>query len=520
MVACSSTIGVLRFMNFEIENPFSDYGNIVTSNRFIGREDSLRVIANRVTRPQEPGNLAIIGDPRIGKSSLVYKAVIESKPALISKRLLPIWINLATYDQSPIFFKSLITRCLDELEDLNWITETIQRAASRALQDEISWSEGYSRIQRFFEKVRQNDVRVLFILDEFDHARILFKGDISGFQGLRELSYRPEWRVTFITTSRRTIREIELQSQAISTLDGIFHKHYLVMFSDEDFQAFSDRLSSVGMSITGEIINEIEFYCGKHPYLLEMLGYEIVELFREQQQISINLAFQKIERSFVNHYDSIVYLLQEDGNLGKLLQILFGPVIDVKQTDVDEFLRYGFIKLNKQGTYTAFSEHFHSFLSLVERESDLWSVWRDTEKSLRIVLKSRLEEKYGSDWFDKLEKAYPTLGMDKQTSKNLFERCRESQQKEAQNWKARASQNLLDFTYPRDLFVILFKEWQIFQPIFGKDKSYWDQRSQLISKVRNPLAHNRDDVISDYERQIAEGYCKEILQYISKYLEL
>jgi AAA+ ATPase superfamily predicted ATPase len=411
-------------MNLEIENPFADYGNIVTGDRFIGRKDSLRVIANRVTRPQEPGNLAIIGDPRIGKSSLVYKAVIESKSVLISKRLLPIWINLATYDQPPIFFKSLITRCIDELEDLNWITEAIQRAANHALQDEVSWSEGYTRIQRFFEKIRQSNIRILFILDEFDHARFLFKGDISGFQGLRELSYRPEWRVTFITTSRRTIREIELQSQAISTLDGIFHKHYLSIFNDEDFQAFTDRLNSVGLSFTSEIIDEIEFYCGKHPYLLAMLGYEVVEVFCEQQRVDVNVAFQKIERSFVNHYDSIFYLLQEDGNLGKLLQILFGPVIDVKQTDVDEFLRYGFIRLNKQGTYTAFSEHFHSFLSLIERETDLWNVWRDTEKNLRIVLTSTLQDKYGSDWFSQLEKSHPNLCMDKQSGKNLFQKCR------------------------------------------------------------------------------------------------
>jgi len=507
-------------MNLEIENPFADYGNIVAGDRFIGRKDSLRVIANRVTRPQEPGNLAIIGDPRIGKSSLAYKAVIESRAVLISKRLLPIWINLATYDQPPIFFKSLITRCIDELEDLNWMTEKIQRAANHALQDEVSWSEGYTRIQRFFEKIRQSNIRILFILDEFDHARFLFKGDISGFQGLRELSYRPEWRVTFITTSRRTIREIELQSQAISTLDGIFHKYYLAMFNDEDFQAFAERLSSVGLSVTSEITDEIEFYCGKHPYLLEMLGYEIVEVFSEQQQVNVNVAFQKIERSFVNHYDSIIYLLKEDGNLGKLLQILFGPVIDVKQTDVDEFLRYGFIRLSKQGTYTAFSEHFHSFLSLIERETDLWSVWRDTEKNLRILLTSTLQDKYGTDWFGQLEKSHPNLCMDKESGKNLFQKCRESQEREIKTWRDRASQNPLDFTYPQDLFAIVLKEWQIFQPIFGKDKAYWDQRSQVISKVRNPLAHNRDDVISDYERQIAEGYCKEILQRINKYLEL
>jgi len=89
----------------------------------------------------------------------------------------------------------------------------------------------------------------LFILDEFDHARHLFKGDISGFQGLRELSYRPEWRVTFITTSRRSLRDIELQTRAISTFDLIFHKHYLGMFNESDTQEYFARLSSVGIEI-------------------------------------------------------------------------------------------------------------------------------------------------------------------------------------------------------------------------------------------------------------------------------
>lgn len=203
-------------------NPFSDYGNIVYGERFMGRHDGMRVIENRVIRPTEPGNLAVIGDYRIGKSSLVYHSIMMRKNDLLKKRRIPIWVNLATFDQAPAFFRSLVTNSYDEIESLGWSTDVVKIAAERALQDEISWSEGYGRVQRYFEKVRQSGIRLLFILDEFDHARYLFKGDISGFQGLRELSYRPEWRVTFITTSRRSLQSIELQTRAISTLEGIF----------------------------------------------------------------------------------------------------------------------------------------------------------------------------------------------------------------------------------------------------------------------------------------------------------
>jgi hypothetical protein len=487
----------------DFENPFADYGNIVRGERFIGRKSDLRTIESRIVRPREPGNLAIIGEPRIGKSSLIYKAVVERRGELLEKRLLPIWLNLATYDQSAILFRSLVTRCYDDLEELGWLTEPIKYAAERALQDELSWSEGYGRIQRFFEKVRQTDVRVLFVLDEFDHARHLFKGDISGFQGLRELSYRPEWRTTFITTSRRSIRDIELQTHAISTLDGIFHKHYLAMFTPQDMQTYFQRLSSVGVPVTAQLQERVDFYCGGHPFLLEMLGYEIVEMFREQLRISVDQAAKRIEQSFLDQYDHMANILNEDDSLNKMLQILFGPVVSVKQSDAEELQRYGLIKRAEQDSYMAFSEHFHRYLKLVERQIDLWPIWRDAETSLRRAITTKMLDKYGEHWVDQLEKSHTSL-------KGIFDKCREAQQKEEQSFGGRASRNLIDFTYPHDLFAIIFVEWSIFQPIFRKDKNYWNQRAQLLAKVRNPLAHNRDAVLDDYERQIAEGYCKEI----------
>ncbi len=494
-------------MNHNIENPFADYGTIVCGNRFIGRKESLKIIENRVLRPKDSGNLAIIGEPRIGKSSLVHKAVIEKKGDLISKKLFPIWINLGTYDKPSIFFRSLVTLCRDELEGLNRLTDSIKLAAEKALEDELSWSEGYSRIQRFFEKVRQEGYRILIILDEFDHARNLFKGDISAFQGLRELSYRPEWRVTFVTTSRRSIRDIELQTGAISTFDGIFHKHCLSMFQEADLQEYFNRFSIVGISLDDSSKERILFYCGGFPFLCEMLGYEIVENYRESEEIDIDIALYNISQSFLDQYDRMVSLLQEDDNLNKLLQILFGPAIDVKQTDVDEFLRYGIIR-KEQDIYVAFSSHFQSFLNLIERKSDLWPLWNLSETALRKTITTKLITRYGQRWIATLEKNRPN-------SKALFDNCRESQQKEEKLFGSRASKNLIDFTYPYDLFKIVFAEWDIFKQILEKDKQYWEERARLISKIRNPLAHNRDETLTDYERQIAEGYCKEILNLLS-----
>ncbi|MEQ8189466.1 MAG: Swt1 family HEPN domain-containing protein [Candidatus Eremiobacterota bacterium] len=497
-------------MNFDFENPFADYGNIVRGERFIGRKESLKVIENRIIRPNEPGNLAIIGEPRIGKSSLVYKAIMEKKSELVKGNRFPVWLNLATYDKSSIFFRSLVTESLAELENVDKISPRIQQAANKVFQDKMSWTEGYGKIQRYFEKIKNEGLHIIFILDEFDHARYLFKGDISGFQGLRELSYRPEWRVTFVTTSRRSIRDIEMQTQAISTFDGIFYKYYLGMFSDEDKIEYFAKFNSSITSLTCEAKEKIEYYCGGFPYILEMLGYEIIECYREKHRVDIDETVERIKQSLLDQYDRMIDLLKEDKSLNKLLQILFGPIIDILQTDIEQFLKYGLIITLKDDVYQAFSKHFNEYLNIIERYIDIWPLWSETERKLRFVIAEILKGEYGIDWVNKLEKAQVKL-------KPIFDECKKLQLKEEKTFGNRASKDLLDFTYPRELFSIIFSRWDIFKNIFGKDQNYWNQRAELLSKVRNPLAHNRSQVINDYEKDIAEGYCKEILSALLKF---
>jgi hypothetical protein len=79
------------------------------------------------------------------------------------------------------------------------------------------------------------NIRLLFILDGFDHIHQIFKDKFYYLQRLYELYDRPELRIDFSTTSRRTIRDIESaherHSQARSVLAGIFQNYYLNIFS-------------------------------------------------------------------------------------------------------------------------------------------------------------------------------------------------------------------------------------------------------------------------------------------------
>lgn len=494
-------------MNDAFENPFADYGKIVRGDRFIGRKKMIGVIESRIMQPTNPGNLAIRGVHRIGKSSLAYKTIMEQKERFIAKKVLPVWMGLSSYDQPANFFRSLVTECVDEMEDLNWLSEQLQRLANRVLAADDPWDQ----IKRFFKKVQEAGYGTLFILDEFDRARLLFKGD-TAFQRLRELADYPDYRLSLVLTSRRNIRDIEHEAGSSSPFHNIFQVQRLAMFGDEDLEAYFSQFSSIGMPISDDSRARVLFYCGAHPYLLEMLGCEMVEKFRQNREIDVDKAADAIIQSVFEHYDDAIRLLREEESLNKLLQILFGPVIDVRQTDVTELQNYGLIKPSEPGQYVAYSEHFHAYLEMQERTAefaaDLWPIWRNTEKALRQRITTTMLAEYGERWVEWLEKAYPQL-------KGIFEKCREARQKDERLFGNRASQNLLDFTYPQDLFAIIFREWNSFKDIFGVDKQYWEQRASLLAKVRNPLAHNRDRSLPKHERKIVEGYCSEILDKLN-----
>ena len=347
-------------------NPFANYGRIVHGDRFIGRETIVNNIENRIIHPDTPGNLVIIGMHRIGKSSLAHKAIIEQKDNLIRKGVLPIWMGVASYDLPSDFFHALVKRCVREMTRLDWLSDAVQNLADYALATEDSWDE----IKDFFIEVKEIGYQMLLILDEFDHARHLFKGN-TAFQRLRELADYPDYGFSLVLTSRRSIRDVERLAGSTSPFHNIFQVQRLGMFNGDDLEIYFSRLSDIGISISDEQKTRVLFYCGAHPYLLEMLGWEIVEGLRQnqEQEIDIDKAAHSILQSIFGHYDDMIRVLREEETLNKLLQILFGPIIDVKPTDVTELENYGLIKSTDEEPYVAYSEHFHDYLT----------AWRATE---------------------------------------------------------------------------------------------------------------------------------------------
>ena len=121
-------------------NPFASYGPIVWGKRFIGRVNAIRIVRQRVVA-DDPGCLAIVGLPRIGKSSLAYQCLIHQRTALHTDKIVPVWIDMGTFKTPHAFFQRLILSTQGALEEVDGLTERIKSKAALALEADCPWME-------------------------------------------------------------------------------------------------------------------------------------------------------------------------------------------------------------------------------------------------------------------------------------------------------------------------------------------------------------------------------------------
>jgi hypothetical protein len=499
-----------------IENPFVSSGKRVQGKNFFGREEYVRAIENRLTRTfgDDKGNIALIGYPRIGKSSIAAQSVLNIQSELQAEKKVPIWINVGIYESRNAFFLGMVTLVFLYFQDNNIAISNLERAYTSVKSEQQSWSSLIIYVQRFFTLVKNAEYSVFFVLDEFDYVRKVFKDDPNAFQALRDLAYR-DFGVNYLITSRRTIREIEVQSTAISTFDGIISKHYVSLFMEDEIGEYYKRLENLGLDLSDEQKSRIQYYCGRHPYLLAALGYEIVEDFKKEKEIFIDAIFSsRVELNFLQYYEQLVELLKEDGTFDKLLQILFGPYLNVSEDDIKELKNYyGLIEEfdladNDKGL-RAFSMHFQDYLRNLGKDVNFWSLWTDLEVTLREVIFVVMKTKHQENWLSVLQSRHV----------DFFQKAEELRKTAREDHK---SDNLLDYLDAQPIFEIVYntKNWRDFKDIFGGDreKKEFIKRMELIIKIRNPYAHSRFKSINSSSVKQAEIYCEEILPKLKNYL--
>ena len=488
-------------------NPFLGYGRPVSGQRLIGRKRELAKLSEHISHSE--ASISVVGQRRIGKTSLATEL-----KRLFGENGIPglvlIFVDLSTFTSIMDFFNFI----MEELEDHYLETEKdVPPKFQRVLSKDVKTPyQAYRRCRRGLVLIKQLGINTKLIVDEFDAIRKFENAD-QLIQWLRELVDKGfETGLSAIFLSRRSLFSIENQIVHVSNLDHLCEKLYLKPLNFDQLCFLVDRgIDKISTSQAEKLL--LHEYTGGHPYLSEMI------LCHSCDRGSIDAGIRHSISEIYSFYEQLRSLLEQDGLFDQLLQLTVGPIWKIRMNSAPILSNYGVLVGNSDEStetqYFGWSEHFQAYLEKVSRDSPVWEQWAQTETLMRDLVEDNLSAAYGSDWETKLKSRKNTIPV---IIRNCEEKMVSEQKKFGPNIKCR----WIEYTYPNDLWQIISLEWQNFSDVFqhenkNKNKKYWTERFQLLSKIRNPLAHNRRQVIPKHEITLANVYCTELCELIRNF---
>jgi serine/threonine-protein kinase len=240
-----------------MRNPYLNRVAIKDPSQFFGRRREMSKIFSRLgaSRPQ---SISIVGERRIGKSSLLYHI---SHPQI-----------RAQYLDGP----ELYTFALIDFQQKRSITQAeffgeLLRSISRELRDaELArLSPTFDSIRAMLERFREEGRRLIILLDEFDAVTANPAFDLEFYSFLRSLANN--YDVAYVTGSSRDLQEL-CRSRLIadSPFFNIFTNVFLRAFTHaEALELISVPSAEAGLPLEGYARRIIQM-SGHFPYLLQI----------------------------------------------------------------------------------------------------------------------------------------------------------------------------------------------------------------------------------------------------------
>jgi predicted AAA+ superfamily ATPase len=240
-----------------INNPFTTKTMITEPTKFFGRQEQLRHIVNRLQNLQ---CVSLVGERRIGKSSLLYylyKTGIEK----LGQEYRFVYVDLQDV-KNHISIGHLFFNILKELERDFLVTDNIG-------SNLITFSE-------IVQEIRQQGIKLVLLFDEFEELiqhREQFPEDF--FDQMRALINNGS--LGMVTGSQAPLKSLCLDGNLSSPFYNVFSKIELGEFSEEEAADFL----SIDRDIEPFSVEEVAFvisypqYC--HPLILQIVCYWVVE---------------------------------------------------------------------------------------------------------------------------------------------------------------------------------------------------------------------------------------------------
>lgn len=297
-------------LRIKSENPYRLAGQIAAGNRFIGREELVQQLQSVWSSAGRPSNLRVQGHHRIGKSSIVQRALDTSRSR---SDLLTVHLNIGRHDSGTDVFRAMTRRAMSALREVAATKNLLSDLASKdaAVQRATEWYDLMEAVLAFFSTLGQAGLYVLLVLDEFDRASTVF-GHLAEFQLIRDLASEDEYPLGLVTVSRRDIESIEISTAGGSVLGGVASLPlYVGMFTEAEADLMLSRAASLGIAL-GSVREQVTRHCGGHPLLLEILCHGLVEVYHRTKELDVELAYQPHAPAFERQFCQLQKSIDEE----------------------------------------------------------------------------------------------------------------------------------------------------------------------------------------------------------------
>jgi len=523
-------------------NPFASPTEQVVGDDFVGRKSVLAEMHRYVVYPNRISNYHVVGLPRIGKSSLLkaFKEMVLHNHYNLD--LIVIYISLDNCKNSE--------KMWDEIGHL--LRKDLKRKFSssnkyKVFEEELEF-EGiddnnvdYKYVCSVAKSMKVAGFFGLVLIDEFDNFSNIATKETVG--NLRTLFNSADYGIRAVIASRRMVERIEKEVEGavnanVSTLAPIFiNGCKLMMFNEEDMDDYWKSISKkIGCNISEKYIQEVQYYVGSHPSLLNLLNGSYWAEKDSHDYIGDNSTEIKLSEELVNKlHDSFDWAVWRDMKKWQLLRSLilstWGPDEEIPSEDMSELQRYGVIKKDQILTEPngpiriAISRYFTEWMNLKRYILPFGDEWSKAEGNMRRIVKRFCDELYQGDE-NKMIKHLETKNVNsievgvepRYTAKGRFSSMKTKMTNNINKYPDMSS-SLIDYSDPSDLPEIFFKrEWHWFGQIFGNSWNDWREKFSTINEVRNMKSHNNPS-IPQTRIELAKKYCHEVNEKIESYLK-
>ena len=526
-----------------MKNRFASVGVIMTGDSYVPRKLLEKKLLERTVNYDDYAPVNVVGLQRMGKSSLVYNTFVAKADEFYKKNIVVVYISANEFNSANLFFNSMATNVYRVIKKHGNINDEIKET-----YDEYIEQNNSDRLRFFFQSIKDSGKRVVLIIDEFDAVTNFFSSNSFGV--LRQLAYQPETHVAFVFVSRRLFKELEIKCAGASPANNILDCIHVKGFSDEEMQDYFRLNKDSGVDLSEDEQKKLIEITGGQPFWSDLILKAYKEAKENNENTDLETLFNEKIDKIHGEFQHTLDLLEDQGLLNKLYQIVFGPMEpDCEKADIQTLYNYGII-VDKDKS-TVISDKFYDYMKTKEREVNFYPLWHETETGLRKILKSKLEKQYQKEWEAKILALYRLSkpeGIMKVLDQDFL------QKNEEEPWEYNGEQytkkqyflsdnldkafkqkkkmlrekeikedviiTLLEAMLTRGLFLLYDFEYDKLNlgKIFG-DKDKFVEKSLHLSDARNPYQHNNDELLTDEYKKKTKEYCEALYNSIKEFLE-